>query len=120
MAIKVNVYIRHNNHFYEPGDIIKDISKTELKRLVKKGLGEEVDFVEQEDDAIKDNEETTEQSLGEESVAETLELNFNNDELKAGAKEQNIDFKANISKKALIELIISEEATEHFLEQLED
>lgn len=116
MAIKVNSIVRHNGEFYHPGDIIEKIQKKEAARLIEKKLGEEI--VLEVSDTVEDKEP---EKLGHvETTEETLDLNFNTTELKDGAKEQGLDFKANISKKEIIDLIVSAEKVEYFLEQLED
>ncbi|MEQ6855335.1 hypothetical protein AAHH17_12715 [Lysinibacillus capsici] len=56
----------------------------------------------------------------EESIEETLDLNFEPEELKAGAKELGLEFAGNISKKKIIALIIENDKTAYFLDQLED
>lgn len=56
----------------------------------------------------------------EESIEETLDLNFEPEELKAGAKELGLEFVGNISKKKIIALIIENDKTAYFLDQLED
>lgn len=113
MAIKVNSIIRHNGKFYFDGDIIEDINKEEARRLIEKKLGEEI--------SIEVSKPKSEDSLGPvETVEETLDINFNTTELKNGAEEQGLEFKNNISKKDLIALIVQEEKTDYFLDQLED
>lgn len=116
MAVKVNKIIRHDGEFYYPDDVIFQIKDAEAKRLVKKGLAQIID--------IEEVEETSTNAINElnheETLEEVLDLNFNTDELKVGAKEQGLNFKANISKKDLIALIAEENAENYFLDQLED
>lgn len=116
MAVKVNKIIRHDGEFYHPGDIIFKIKENEAQRLVKKGLARIIDVEEVEEPST----DVTNELNHEETLEEVLDLNFNTDELKSGAKEQGLSFKANISKKDLINLIAEENAENYFLDQLED
>lgn len=116
MAVKVNRIIRHDGKFYYPGDNIFKIKDTDEKRLIKKGLAEVIDVAEVEENEVDSAEELN----VEETLEEVLDLNFNTDELKEGAKEQGLSFKANISKKDLIALIAKNDAEDYFLDQLED
>lgn len=116
--IKALKIIKHNGELFLAGDIIQDISTKEAQRLIKKGVAQEVDLVVNEITTVAPVIEE-ELPIGE-SLEEVLELNFNTNELKDGAKEQGLSFKANISKKALIELIKDNNAEDYFLDQLED
>lgn len=117
-ALKI---IKHNGELFLAGDIIQTISENDSKRLIRLGAAEKVNAVVSEETAEKTASIDSETEIGiDETVNEVLELNFNTSELKDGAKEQGLSFKANISKKALIELIVSNDAEGYFLDQLED
>ncbi|MNW69802.1 hypothetical protein D3C74_489030 [compost metagenome] len=66
------------------------------------------------------NEDVSSTEVVEETVAETLDLNFELDELKDGAKQQGLEWKGNISKSNIIALIVENDKTAYFLDQLED
>lgn len=116
MHIRVLSLVKHNGTLYYPNDVISDIPKKEAERLIVKNIAKETAAVE-----TKNQDETIKlPDTNQEDLYSVLDLNFNTDELKAGATEQDIEFKANISKKALIELIIKNQATDYFMELLED
>lgn len=127
MAVQVKKIVRHNGKFFMPGDIIyaenealkdeKDyvISDSESKRLVKKGLAEKIEVEE-----VKETDDISSELNREETIEETLELNFDTKELKQGADEQGLKYRANISKKDLINLIVESDKSDYFIEQLED
>lgn len=54
-----------------------------------------------------------------EPIEKTLDLNFSLDELKEGAKELELSFKSNISKTALIQMIVDSDEQAYFLNQFE-
>lgn len=127
MAVQVNQIVRHNGKFFMPGDIIyasnealkdeKDyvISESESKRLIQKGLAVKIEVEE-----VKETDDISSELNHEETIEETLELNFDTKELKQGADEQDLKYRANISKKDLINLIVESNKSDYFLEQLED
>lgn len=41
MAIKAITKVKHNGHWYEPGDTLKKLNKEEAERLVKLGAAKE-------------------------------------------------------------------------------
>lgn len=121
--IKALKKIRHNGQLFLAGDIISDISAKEEKRLINKGVAEKIDAVVSDDQTASSTDSESTSSIGigiEETIQDTLDLNFNTNELKDGAKEQGLSFKANISKKDLIDLIVSNNAENYFLDQLDD
>lgn len=119
-----NKPIRHNGVRYTPGEFIEEdlIDEASAKRLTSLNAIVK-SFVEKDDSG--ESEIITGQNEGDlnppgESLEETLYLNFDLDELKDGAKDQGLTFPGNIAKKKLIALIIENEKTEYFLDQLED
>lgn len=127
MAVQVNRIVRHNGKFFMPGDIIYAeneslenekkyvISDSEAQRLIKKGLADKIDV-----EAVEVAEDISAELNHEETTQDILELNFDTKELKQGATEQGLEYRANISKKDLINLIVEAEKEAYFLEQLED
>jgi hypothetical protein len=41
MAFKALTKVKHNGHWYEPGDTLSEINKEEAERLVELGAAEE-------------------------------------------------------------------------------
>ncbi|EON70405.1 hypothetical protein [Lysinibacillus sphaericus] len=113
--------LRHNSRRYDLGDFLEEsaITEKESARLLQLGV---VTSVVKEDaaviPAIKESIETN--GLEEEPIEKTLDLNFDLDELKEGAKNQGLEWKGNISKPNIISLIVKNDKTTYFLDQLED
>lgn len=114
--------IRHNGISYKKNDFISNevLDEQSEKRLlflnvIQKSY-KEVGVV--SNNKISSTQKNSEEN--EESVEETLDLNFEPEELKAGAKELGLEFAGNISKKKLIALIIENDKSAYFLDQLED
>lgn len=114
--------IQHNGINYKKNDFISNevLDEQSEKRLlflnvIQKSY-KEVGVVSK--NKISSTQKNREEN--EESVEETLDLNFEPEELKAGAKEVGLEFTGNISKKKLIALIIENDKTAYFLDQLED
>ena len=118
MAIyNVESWLRHQNKYYKKGDIIDAelLTQKQQAQLVKRGvISRAADYTDLGVSTAAD------ESLKNESVEETLDVNFTLDELKDGAKEEGLEFKSNISKVKLIDLIIKSEKQNYFLGQLED
>ncbi|MEA0556462.1 hypothetical protein U1P98_23190 [Lysinibacillus irui] len=118
---KVLSPLRHNGERYYLGDFLSEsaITEKESARLLKLGI---VTSVIKEDaivtPTVKDLDETN--VLEEEPIEKTLDLNFELDELKDGAKQQGLEWKGNISKSNIIALIVENDKTAYFLDQLED
>lgn len=115
--------LRHNGVRFLDGDIIEaeQLDAVHAKRLLAIGAIAEVavDDTEKVVVAVAANGEATVQS-DDEPVEVTLDVNFSHQELVDDAKELGLDFRGNISKKALIELIIEKGQEQHFLDMLED
>lgn len=116
--------LRHNKEKYDVKAFIDEglFSEKEAKRLLDLKVVEPA--VKEGKSIVKDVSEITGDLnvLGgdDEPIEETLDLNFNTDELKDGAKDQGLSFANNISKKKLIQLIIENSKADYFLDQLED
>lgn len=113
--------LRHNGQHYAPNDFLEAsvITEKESQRLIQLGV---IKAVVKEDAVVVPtvNESTETNVLEKESVEETLDLNFNLDELKEGAREQGLIWKGNISKSNIITLLVEHDKTDYFLDQLED
>lgn len=114
--------IQHNGISYKKNDFISNevLDEQSEKRLlflnvIQKSY-KEVGVV--SNNKISSTQKNSEEN--EESVEETLDLNFEPEELKAGAKELGLEFAGNISKKKIIALIIENDKSSYFLDQLED
>lgn len=118
---KVLSPLRHNGERYYLGDFLAESSITEKEsaRLLK--LGVVTSVVKEEARVIPTVKELTETNvLEDEPIEKTLDLNFELDELKEGAKQQGLEWKGNISKPKIIALIVENDKTAYFLDQLED
>lgn len=115
--------LRHNGVRFLDGDIIEveQLDDVHAKRLLGMGAIVEVavDDTEEVIVAVAASGEAMVQS-DDEPVEVTLDVNFSHQELVDDAKELGLDFRGNISKKALIELIIEKGQEQHFLDMLED
>ena len=115
--------IRHNGQRYEKGEFVSDeiIDEQSAKRLLLLKAVQKSFKDDEEKEVIKDHIEELDAPGGEnEPIEDTLALNFNTDELKDGATDQGLTFKSNILKKDLIKLIVENNKTEYFLDQLDD
>lgn len=115
--------IRHNGERYEKGEFVGTniIDEQSAKRLLFLNAIQRSFKDEEEKEVINDHTEDLNAPGGEnEPIEDILDLNFNTDELKDGATDQGLTFKSNILKKALIALIIENNKTDYFLDQLED
>ncbi|MEK3996684.1 hypothetical protein MKY29_18380 [Psychrobacillus sp. FSL K6-2365] len=117
--------IRHNGKRYLEKEFIPESELTEQQagrlltmNAITKATKEEEETVSVLDSGSSSN--SGHQTQDEEPVEVTLDINFEYQELVDGANEKGLDFKGNISKKALIELIIKTENAQFFLDQLED
>ncbi|MEK4247106.1 hypothetical protein MKZ20_17555 [Psychrobacillus sp. FSL K6-2684] len=117
--------IRHNGKRYLEKEFISESELTEQQatrlltmNAITKATKEEEETVSVLDSGSSSN--SGHQTQDEEPVEVTLDINFEYQELVDGANEKELDFKGNISKKALIELIIKTENAQFFLDQLED
>lgn len=119
--------IRHDGVRYKKGDFIDadKLDEQSAKRLlflnaITKAVQENEEMVE----VVPPEELGSEGSQGgqkeDETIGEILDLNFEPDELKTGAKEQGLEWKGNISKANLIKLIVDSDKQNYFLDQLED
>lgn len=115
--------IRHNGERYEKGEFVGTniIDEQSANRLVFLNAIQRSFMDEEEKEVVKDHTEDLNAPGGEnEPIEDILDLNFNTDELKDGATDQGLTFKSNILKKALIALIIENNKTDYFLDQLVD
>ncbi|MEK3955313.1 hypothetical protein [Psychrobacillus sp. FSL K6-1464] len=117
--------IRHNGKRYLEKDFIPESELTEQQagRLLTMNAITKATKEEEETVSVLDSDSGTNSGLqtqDEEPVEVTLDINFEYPELVDGANEKGLDFKGNISKKALIELIIETKNEQFFLDQLED
>ncbi|MFJ7407128.1 MULTISPECIES: hypothetical protein [unclassified Lysinibacillus] len=120
-GFKVLSILRHNGKRYCLGDFLAEsiLSEKESDRLLK--LGVITAAVKEVDVVIPNVEGSTEDHITEEeSIEKILDLNFEPDELKDGAKQQGLDWKGNISKANIIALIVENDKTAFFLDQLVD
>lgn len=117
----VKTNIKHDGVHYKKGDFIGSDILDELsaKRLLFLHAIEK-SYVNEGEQSVANNENDFSLKDAEETVEETLDLNFDPAELKAGAKEQGLEFANNISKKNLIALIVENDKQQYFLNQLED
>ncbi|MEA0565528.1 hypothetical protein [Lysinibacillus irui] len=114
--------IQHNGISYKKNDFISNevLDEQSEKRLLFLNV---IQKSYKEVGIVSNNKNYSTQKINEEkkeSVEETLDLNFEPEELKAGAKELGLEFAGNISKKKIIALIIENDKTAYFLDQLED
>ncbi|MER2169029.1 MAG: hypothetical protein ABS938_00180 [Psychrobacillus psychrodurans] len=119
--------IRHNGKRYLEKDFIPESELTEEQagrlltmNVITKATKEEEETVSVLDSESGSGSGSNLKTQDEEPVEVTLDINFEYQELVDGANEKGLDFKGNISKKALIELIIKTENAQFFLDQLED
>lgn len=120
-GFKVLSSLRHNGERYYLGDFLaaSAIAEKESARLLKLGVVTAV--VKEDETVIPTVKEPTETNvLEDEPIEKTLDLNFELDELKDGAKQQGLEWKGNISKSNIIALILENDKTAYFLDQLED
>ncbi|MGE7113243.1 hypothetical protein [Lysinibacillus sp. NPDC047702] len=113
--------IRHNGLRYKKSDFIPEstLDEQSAKRLLFLNAVEK-SYQDEEERVVTNNETVSLSKVVEETVEETLDLNFEPEELKAGAKKLGLEFAGNISKKKLIALIVENDKTAYFLDQLED
>lgn len=113
--------IRHNGKRYLEKDFIPESELTEQQagRLLTMNAISKATKEEEETVSIIGSESGL-LTPDDEPVEVTLNINFEYQELVDGAKEKGIEWKGNIAKKALIELIIKTENAQFFLDQLED
>jgi len=113
--------IKHNGVRYKKGDFIDSelLNEQSAKRLLFLNAVEK-SYQDEEKQVVTNNENVSLSKVVEETVEEDLDLNFEPEELKAGAKELGLEFAGNISKKKLIALIVENEKQDYFLNQLED
>lgn len=122
----VESWLRHKNVYYKKGDTIASelLTKKQQAQLIQQGVisrvADHTDLNNSSDNEYENNGEGDEQKDIDEPIEKTLELNFEYDELKAGAKEQGLEFKGNISRADLIDLIVKSNKQDYFLDQLED
>lgn len=115
--------LRHNGMRYLDGDIIDadQLEAAHAKRLIAMGTLIEVAVDDTEKVVVAVSIDGNESlQTDEEPMNVTLDVNFSHPELVDGAKEEGLTFRNNISKKALIELIIENGKESYFLEQLEE
>lgn len=123
---KVLKPLRHNKKRYGVGAFISsdEINEKEADRLLNLNVVERAVKDDANSEILQDVGEITGDLniLGgdDEPIEETLDLNFNTDELKDGAKELGLSFKHNIKKADLIRLIVESNNEQYFLDQLED
>lgn len=118
--------IRHDGKRYKKGDFIdaEILDEQSAKRLlflnvVSKAVKEDDSEI-IPDQTGNDEKPDGENSSGEESINDILDINFELDELKEGAKEVGLTFAANLGKPKLIALIVENEKQDYFLDQLDD
>ena len=96
--IKLKQTVIHDGKTFEKGDTIEKIEQDQADRLVKLGaaflIGEEV------------NDETADEPDNSQAAVELDEIDYN--DLKSLASDLDVDFKGNISKAKLIQLIIDD------------
>lgn len=112
--------IQHNGISYKKNDFISNevLDEQSEKRLLFLNV---IQKSYKEVGTVSNNKNfSAQKEEKEESVEETLDLNFEPEELKAGAKKLGLEFAGNISKKKIIALIIENDKTAYFLDQLED
>lgn len=119
--------IRHNGKRYLEKDFISESELTEEQAgrlLTMNAITKATKEAEETVSVLSSNSDSGSnsghQTQDEEPVEVTLDINFEYPELVEGANEKGLDFKGNISKKALIELIIETKNAQFFLDQLED
>lgn len=119
LGYKAKININHNGQSYQKGGFISNevLDEQSKNRLLSLNA---IEKSYKEVGTVKNNKNTLVSKIEEETVEETLDLNFEPEELKAGAKELGLEFAGNISKKKLIALIIEKDKTAYFLDQLED
>lgn len=120
---KVLSPLRHNGKYYSSDDFLEEslITVNDSARLLK--LGVILSAIKENNIVTPIVEESTSPStsiIEDEPIEKTLDLNFDLDELKDGAKKQGLEWKGNISKPNIISLIVENDKTAYFLDQLED
>lgn len=117
------VPLRHNGMRYLDGAIIEteQLEAAHAQRLIAMGTLIEIAVDDTEKVVVAVNTDGHElATTDEEPVNVTLDVNFSHQELVDGAKDEGLTFRNNISKKALIDLIIEQGKENYFLDQLED
>ncbi|WP_404427299.1 hypothetical protein LG296_01645 [Ureibacillus chungkukjangi] len=114
--------LRHDDEKYDVGAFINSekIKETQALRLLKLKVIEPAVKIGESEAPVKVVGDLKTLGGEDEPVEETLDLNFDTNELKEGATELELEFKHNISKKALIKIIVEAGHANHFLDQLED
>lgn len=122
----VKSVIRHNGERYKKGDFIPNnvLDEQSSKRLlflnvVSKAVQESEETIEAVPPVDPGGEDSGGKNDGE-TIEEILDMNFELDELKDGAKAIGLAFAPNLGKPKLISLIIENEHQDYFLDQLED
>lgn len=100
--IEVTGRVRHDGETYKPGDIIEQINKQQAQRLVDLGVAF---FISGKLPLPNEGLRNTEEEIDENYQEELNLLEYA--DLKTVAKEVGLEFKGNISKKDLIDLIIN-------------
>lgn len=120
--------IKHNGKRYKKGDFIDNekLDEQSAKRLLFLGVVEK-SFKADSDEHLLNNEGNNDPDNGgklpdrdEETIEETIKLNFERAELIDAANKFELDFKGNISNASLINLLVSNGHAQYFLDQLED
>lgn len=113
----VHSTIRHDGTYYEKDDFIDEsvLDEQSAKRLLFLNVISKA-YKENEADIVPDQTKNQQ----EETVEETLDINFTLDELKEDAKELGLTFASNLGKAKLIKLIVENGHVDYFLDQLED
>lgn len=103
---------------YETDQIInaKLLAPSDCEKLISQNIISPVVYDSAEVIDVVENTPTNEG----EPTEKTLDLNFSLDELREGAKALELTFKGNISKAALIQIIVNADKQGYFLDQLED
>lgn len=122
-AYKTRVPLRHDGTSFAVGAVIDaDVFEPEhVQRLLALNAIGEVAVSDSEEVLVAVTPNGTEAvDVDDEPIEVTLDVNFSHQELVDDAKDLGLSFRSNISKKALIELIVEEGQAQHFLDQLED
>lgn len=119
----VHSALRHDGISYDNGDFIDEsvLDEQSAKRLLFLNVISKVTIDKEETVVIVNNATGAVIDDDEEPIEVTIDINFEHKELVEIAKDElHLEFRRNISKKALIEQIIEQGHAQYFLDQLEN